>query len=136
MVIATDLLEQYQSLISNPVESEGCISGECVAILLETAWVKLMVIRYQMAPDICTIEIEVSLPYCIVDPTFPSIEARQEEARVFIKSHLSHLKYLLGLQEIGFSLGILSTEGIWSAVLRIDGTPDADLFKTLIPPEV
>ena len=60
MVIATDLLQQYQSLVSSPVRSEGCVSGECVSTLHETSWVKIMVIRYQMAPDICTIEIEVS----------------------------------------------------------------------------
>ena len=115
MVIATDLLQQYQSLISNPVESEGCISGECVAILHETSWVKIMIIRYQMAPEICTIEIEVSLPHCIVDPTYPSIKARQDEARLYIENHLRHLQYLLKLQKVGFSLGIFSTESIWSA---------------------
>lgn len=136
MVLATDLLEQYQNLISNPVESNGCISGECVSTLHETSWVKIMVIRYQMAPDICTIEIEISLPPCIVDPAFPSIKTGQDEARLYIERHLSHLQYLLQLQEAGFSLGILSTEGIWSAVFRIDVTPNEDLFKILIPPEI
>jgi len=134
LVIATDLLHQYESLVSSPVESEGCISGECVATLHETSWVKIMVVRYQMAPEICTIEIEVSLPYCIVDPTFPSIETGQVESQKYIESHLNHLKYLLKLQREGFSLGIISTEGIWSAVLKIEGTPDAKLFEIIIPP--
>ena len=134
MVIATDLLQKYQNLISNPVQSEGCVSGECVTILHETSWTKIMVIRYQITPEICTIEIEVSLPHCIVDPIYPSDDARQEEARDFINEHLNHLNYLLRLQNTGFSLGVFSTESIWSAVLKIEGTPDVALFEAIIPP--
>jgi len=132
--MASDLLQKYHDLVSGPVASDTCISGECVSMLLETPWVKIMVVRYQVAPKICTIEIEVSLPHCIIDPSCPSITVRQEEARNFIDSNLVHLKYLLTLQEAGFSLGILSTEGIWSAVLKIKGDPGLELFNTLLPP--
>ncbi|TFH06324.1 MAG: hypothetical protein E4H14_11040 [Candidatus Thorarchaeota archaeon] len=135
MILASDLLERFHSLISTPVVSDTCISGECVSMLVETAWVKIMVIRYQVAPKICTIEIEVSLPNCIIEPTYPSTAAKQEESRQFINSSLAHLKYLLRLQEVGFSIGILSDEGIWSAVLKIEGEPDEKLFETILPPE-
>ncbi|TFG98602.1 hypothetical protein E4H12_05645 [Candidatus Thorarchaeota archaeon] len=103
-------------------------------MLVETAWVKVLVVRYQVAPKICTIEIEVSLPNCIIEPTFPSNATKKEEARKFINSNLDHLKYLLRLQEAGFALGILSTEGIWSAVLKIKRDPGLELFNTLLPP--
>ena len=134
MLMASDLLQLYHNVISGPVGSDTCISGECVSMLLETPWVKIMVIRYQVAPKICTIEIEVSLPHCIIEPSCPSTSTEQEEARKFINSNLDHQKYLLTLQDAGFSLGILSTEGIWSAVLKIKGDPDLELFKTLLPP--
>lgn len=133
--MASDLLEQFQSLISGPIVSDTCISGECVSILVETAWVKMMVVRYQVAPEICTIEIEVSLPNCIIEPTYPSTATKKEEARKFIGGNIDHLKYLLRLQEVGFSLGILSSEGIWSAVLKIEGGPDVRLFENLLPPD-
>lgn len=133
--MASDLLEQFQSLISGPIVSDTCISGECVSILVETAWVRIMVVRYQVAPEICTIEIEVSLPNCIIEPTYPSTAIKKDEARKFINSNLDHLKYLLRLQEVGFSLGILSNEGIWSAVLKIEGDPNEKLFEILLPPE-
>ena len=135
MLMASDLLQKYHSLISGPVASDTCISGECVSMLLETSWVKIMVIRYQVAPKICTIEIEVSLPHCDIEPSCPSTSAEQEEARKFINTNLDYLKYLLTLQDVGFSLGILSTEGIWSAVLKIKGDPSLDLFNTLQPPK-
>ncbi|MFW9843345.1 MAG: hypothetical protein ACFFEV_02095 [Candidatus Thorarchaeota archaeon] len=134
MLTNSDLLQRYRDTVSGPIVSDTCISGECVSKLLETSWVKLMVVRYQMAPKICTIEIEVSLPNCIIEPTCPSSTDEQEEARKFIDTNLEHLKYLLRLQEIGFSLGVLSTEGIWSAVLKIKDEPDLELFNNLLPP--
>ena len=134
MYQASDLFQRYQNLISNPITSETCISGECVTKLLETLWVKIMVVRYQMAPKICMIEIEVSLPHCNIEPSYPATASEQDEAHNFIDSNLAHLKYLLRLQEAGFSLGILSTEGIWSAILKIKGEPSLDLFNSLIPP--
>jgi len=93
-----------------------------------------LVIRYQVAPEINTIEIEVSLPHCIIEPSCPSIKNEQKEARKFIDTNIEHLNYLLRLQKIGFSLGILSSEGIWSAVLKIKGDPGLELFNTLLPP--
>ncbi|MGY5880705.1 MAG: hypothetical protein RTV31_10665 [Candidatus Thorarchaeota archaeon] len=134
MSTASDLLQRYHDIISGPVVSDACISGECVSSLLETSWVKILVIRYQVAPKICTIEIEVALPNCIIEPTFPSATAEQDEARKFINTNIEHLKYLLRLQKAGFSLGILSTEGIWSAVLRINADPSLELFNSLLPP--
>ena len=134
MYQASDLLQRYHSLVSDPIDSETCVSGECVSILLETPWVKILVVRYQMAPKIYMIEIEVSLPHCNIEPTYPATTADQDEARNFIDSNLAHLKYLLRLQEAGFSLGILSAEGIWSAVLKIKGDPSLELFNTLLPP--
>ena len=131
---ASDLLQRYQNLVSDPISSDSCISGECVTKLLETPWVKIMVVRYQMAPKICMIEIEVSLPYCNIELTYPPSDSGQREARNFIDSNLAHLKYLLQLQEAGFSLGILSAEGIWSAILKIKGDPSLELFNSLLPP--
>ena len=134
MYQASDLLERYQNLVSDPIASDTCVSGECVTKLLETPWVKIMVVRYQMAPKIGMIEIEVSLPHCTIEPTYPAVVAAQEEAHSFIDSNLAHLKYLLRLQEAGFALGILSAEGIWSAILKITGEPSLELFNSLLPP--
>lgn len=134
MYQASDLLQRYHNLISEPIISDTCVSGECVSKLLETPWVKIMVVRYQMAPEICMIEIEVSLPHCNIEPTYPATTKDQDEARNFIDSNLAHLKYLLRLQEAGFSLGILSAEGIWSAILKIKGEPSLELFNSLLPP--
>ena len=135
MLMASELLQRYSDLIAEPVKTATCISGECVSKLLETPWVKIMVIRYQLAPNICTIEIEVSLPLCIIEPTYPSEESTRLKAHNYIDSTIAHLNYLLKLQETGFAVGILSIEGIWSAVLKLKGNPDEKLFEILIPPK-
>ena len=136
MVMASELFQRYSDLISEPVESTTCISGECVSTLLESPWVRIMVVRYQLAPKICTIEIEVSSPYCIIEPTYPSEDSIQKKAHNYIDTTIAHLNYLLRLQEAGFAIGVLSVEGIWSAVLKIDGKPEQKIFEILLPPEI
>lgn len=136
MPIASELLQLYNEIISGPVVSDTCISGECVSMLYETSWIKVMIVRYQVAPDICSIEVEFSFPDCVIEVVFPSLAPTQEQAQKYIGSTVEHLKYLLKLKDAGFSLGILSTEGIWSAVLRIKGNPDVKLFEDLLPPEL
>jgi hypothetical protein len=136
MPIASKLLQRYTEIISGPVVSDACISGECVSMLYETSWVKVMVVRYQVAPNIYSIEVEISFPDCVIEVVFPSPAAAQEQAHEYIESTVDHLKYLLKLKDAGFSLGILSLEGIWSAVLQIKGNPDVKLFEALLPPEL
>ena len=134
-MIADDLLIRYNEILSQPVYRNSCISGECVSNLCETSWIKMMVVRYQVAPNITSIEIEISLPSCTIEIEYPSTEESQEQARDYIQKTLDHMNYLLKLQEIGFSLGIISTEGIWSAVLKVRGPPDINLFEKILPPE-
>lgn len=134
MSIASKLLQRYNEIISGPIVSDTCISGECVSKLYETSWVKVMVVRYQVAPDICSIEVEISFPDCVIEVVFPSSAPAQEQAQKYIESTVDHMKYLIKLKDAGFSLGILSSEGIWSAVLQIKGTPDVELFESLLPP--
>jgi len=134
MLIASELLQRYNEIVSESVVSDICISGECVSMLYETSWVKVMVVRYQVAPDICSIEVEISFPDCVIEVVFPSPAPAQEQAQKYIGNTVDHMEYLLKLKDAGFSLGILSLEGIWSAVLQIKGTPDVELFESLLPP--
>lgn len=136
MLIASELLQRYNEIVSGSVVSDICISGECVSMLYETSWVKILIVRYQVAPNICSIEVEISFPNCVIEVVYPSPAAAQEQAQEYIGSTVDHLKYLLKLKDAGFSLGILSLEGIWSAVLQIKGNPDVKLFETLLPPEL
>jgi hypothetical protein len=109
-------------------------NDESVSILYGTDWVKIMVVRDPESPEICFIEVEISLPPCTIDPSTCTEALHDGTARKFIEDTISHLEYLLRLEEAGLVIGILSAEGIWSASLTAQENPDVKMFEVLIPP--
>jgi len=131
MLTPTKLLQQYRRAMKKPIKSDA---DESVSILYSTDWVKIMVVRDQQSPEICFIEVEISLPPCTIDPSVDTESLHNGTARRFIEGTISHLGYLLRLEEAGFVIGIVSAEGIWSASLAVQEHPDERLFEALIPP--
>ncbi len=117
--------------MAEPVKNSN---DESVSVLYSTEWVKIMIVRDQQSPEICFIEVEISLPPCTIDPSTCTEALHNSTAREFIEDTISHLKYLLRLEEAGLLIGILSAEGIWSASLAVREHPDERLFEALIPP--
>jgi len=134
LLTSKELLQKYHETLSSPIDASDCSSGECVSMIFCSDWVKMMIIRSQEQSTDCSIEIEVSLPTCIIEPYLLSSNVNQSEARIFIDTTITHLEYLLRLQKIGFKLGIISTEGIWTAVLGMNKSVDEELFEALLPP--
>jgi len=93
-----------------------------------------MIVRDAQSPDACSIEVEISLPPCFIEPPTNGVNTPNGVARKFIGDTISHLEYLLRLEKAGLILGIMSAEGIWSAFLEVQDCPDEDLFEVLIPP--
>ena len=110
------------------------ISFNFLSILFNSEWVTILVTRSPEMDGFCFIEVEVSFPVCAIEPTPSSSSAKQKEARVFTCALIAHLNYLLRLQDYGFTLGIISTEGIWSAVIEIEKALEVPFFETIIPP--
>ncbi len=131
MLTPTKLLHQYQRAMAEPVKNGN---DESVSILYSTDWVKIMVVRDRESPETCFIEVEISLPPCTIDPSTDVESLHNGTARKFIEDTISHLRYLLRLEEAGLLIGILSAEGIWSASLAVREHPDERLFEALIPP--
>ena len=130
------LLQKYHEILSTPIDDTMCLSGECVSMLYCSDWVKMMVVRSEDATIGHSIEVEVSFPACVIELNSHSSNSKQNEAQQFIDHTIIHLKYLLGLQSLGFTIGIISMEGIWSAILEIREQPDDSLFKKISPPIV
>ena len=131
MLTPTRLLHLYRRAMAEPIKSGA---DESVSVLHSTDWVKIMVVRDQESPEICIIEVEISLPPCTIDPSTCTEALHNGTARKFIEDTISHLEYLLRLEEAGLVIGILSVEGIWSASLMAQENPDERLFEVLIPP--
>jgi hypothetical protein len=131
MPVSANLLRKYQQIIAEPLRND---LDETVSLLCSTDWVRILIVRDSQGADVCSIEVEVSMPPCIIDPSSAESNQQQAPATRVIKQTISHLEYLLKLKDSGFLLGILSTECIWSASLEVHDCPDAGLFKVLIPP--
>jgi hypothetical protein len=131
MITSTELLRQYQRILAEPIKDD---SEESVSLLFHTDWVKIMIIRDPQSPRASSIEVEISLPPCIIELSLNDVDTHPETARKFVKDTISHLEYLLRLEEAGLALGILSAEGIWSASMEVLDCPDEIIFKSLIPP--
>jgi hypothetical protein len=131
MITSTELLQQYQRVVAEPIKDD---SEEHFALLHRTDWVKIMIVRNAQSLERCFIEVEISLPPCIIEPFRNDPDSHQDAAREFIENIISHLEYLLRLEEAGLALGILSAEGIWSASLEVMDCPDEKFFQALMPP--
>jgi hypothetical protein len=131
MITSTDLVQEYQRIVTEPIKGDV---EESVALLHRTDWVKIMIVRNLQTPEICSIEVELSLPPCIIEPSINDTDAHDIIAHKFIEDTISHLEYLLKLGDAGLTLGILSEEGIWCASLEVQTCPDESFFETLMPP--
>jgi hypothetical protein len=131
MPLISNLQHRYQQIMEEPLKDDIV---ESVSLLFCNDWVRIMIIRNSQLPDVCSIEVELSMPSCVIDPSPAESESQQELAVSFIEQMISHLEYLLMLEESGFLLGILSTECVWSASMDIQECPGRSFFEMLVPP--
>lgn len=102
-------------------------SEESVSVLSQNDWVRILTVCDSDTSEKWRIEVEVSLP-SQEDPQ------SRKDVKNFLQNLIRHLEYLLRLDEEGFTLGVMSRDGLWTAFLDIEGLPQDNLFKALIPP--
>ena len=131
----TELIKRFREIIAGPLND----ADEVVQLLCETKWVRILVVRSTDTPQESSIEVEVALPECVIEP-LPIADSKKQsgdsEARSFVERTIDHLRYLLKLEKAGLTLGVVSKEGIWSASTIVRGSPLASLFQALLPPPV
>jgi hypothetical protein len=131
MHLISSLQQRYQQIVEAPLK-DGVV--ESVSLLFCNDWVRIMIIRDSQLADVCSMEVELSMPSCVIDPSPTESKSQQELAVRFIGQMISHLEYLLKLKESGFLLCILSTDCVWSASMDIQECPGRSFFEMLIPP--
>lgn len=136
MLSPSEMNQRYQEIVHAPISSVDSECGESISNLCNTDWIQILVVRNLDSPNICNIEIEISMPTCVVEPSLTLPQPLREKARTHIENTINHLKYLLNLESVGMTLGVLSAEGIWSAVLEMKDSPDDTLFEKISPPVV
>ena len=122
MVSLLELKSRWQEALTSGLESED---EECMSILCENDWVRILAIVDPEAPR--RIEVEVSLP-SQQDPQ------SGEDVSKFVQDLIKHLEYLLRLYKEGMTLSVMTRDGLWTAFLDMEKVPQDSLFNALIPP--
>jgi len=105
---------------------------ECISILYENDWVRILGVRNTDHSEEKRIEVEVSLPLGSISA--PPDDITGLEVRSFVQNLIKHLEYLLSLADSGFTLGIMTREGIYTAYLEFENSPSDTMFDVLLPP--
>lgn len=104
-------------------------SEESVSVLFQNDWVRILTVRDSDTLNRWRIEVEVSLPSQVDSES-------GKDVKNFIKNLIKHLEYLLCLDDVGLTLGVMFRDGLWTAYLDIDDLPEDDLFEALVPPSL
>ncbi|MFW9832400.1 MAG: hypothetical protein ACFFEK_00230 [Candidatus Thorarchaeota archaeon] len=126
MTTFSELKSKCERALASPILDE---SEESITVLCQNDWVRILTVYDSESTGKWRIEVEVSLP----SKRNPQSE---EDVRSFVQNLIQHLEYLLHLNSGGFSLSVMSRDGLWTAFRDIDDLPQDSLFKTLVPPIV
>jgi hypothetical protein len=126
MTTYSDLKSKCERALTGPIPDDD---EECISILCQNDWVRILTVYDSEPLDKWRIEVEVSLPSQRNPQT-------GEDVRGFVQNLIRHLEYLLNLDSEGLTLGVISRDGLWTAYIDIDTLPQDHLFKALIPPIV
>jgi hypothetical protein len=126
MTTFSELKSKCVYAISGPTPAD---TEESITVLWQNDWVRILTVYDSESTDNWRIEVEVSLP-SHSDPQ------SRKDVRNFVQNLISHLEYLLRLDNGGFTLSVMSRDGLWTAYKVIDDIPPDHLFKVLIPPTV
>ena len=124
MTTVSELKSKCEKAMIRAIPDE---SEESVSVLSQNDWVRILTVCDSDTSEKWRIEVEVSLP-SQKDPH------SRKDVKNFLQNLIRHLEYLLRLDEEGFTLGVMSRDGLWTAFLAIEGLPQDNLFKALIPP--
>ncbi len=129
MTSRLELKSRWKQLVNRTLKSED---EECISILYENDWVRILGVRNTDHSEEKRIEVEVSLPLGSISA--PPDDITGLEVRSFVQNLIKHLEYLLSLADSGFTLGIMTREGIYTAYLEFENSPSDTMFDVLLPP--
>ena len=113
--------------------------GESIALLHQTGWVRMLVIRRLVDTIRVSIVVELALPRY----AYSRVAESQEQAKqglmradtcALLEGMLVHLQYLRNLHESGFALEMIEHGCLWTASRDFTEMPSEDMFKLLLPP--
>ena len=137
MNMAEDLREKYTQLISEPLGYNGSTPDDLhISTLLQTDCVRILVLRDTLRNDELSIEVEGYLPDFSKNAgseSETSIKGYKDSKQLALRL-IDQLKYLIGLDDLGFDLSFEGPDYLWTANYCPVGIPTSDFFEKLLPP--
>ncbi|TFG33681.1 hypothetical protein EU527_07280 [Candidatus Thorarchaeota archaeon] len=131
------LLERFQEIIKQ--DSTTCAehgTTEVSIILHKTDWVRIFVDRDAADSTAITIDVEVCVPS--IEPSRVSSPENNtkiiHEMRPLLETFIEHIKYILKLEDSGFSVDFIENGCLLSATKIFENEPDPEIFRLLCPP--
>lgn len=125
-----DISSRLQELVESPLQlSEAGVSGYEESVLCRTEWVEILLLRSVEEPEILRIEVEVLVPVAAQ----PGAHLVPQD--IMRLNMVAHMKYLMKLLDIGFSLQVVGEECLWVATGQFTGIPNPEVVHALAPPQ-
>jgi hypothetical protein len=131
---ASEIKQDFERLTSNTPKSFN-EDGEAIAILFESCWLRILVVRKSEDVQQVAIEVEVSIPKCDNENLPSKIDDISLDETAILTDMITHLQYLLRLSTIGFELHLIGNDCLWTASKTLTEKPDTELFSLLLPPK-
>lgn len=103
-------------------------SDEVATLIHRTPWVRILLEHDAHETDSFFIEVELSFP--------EGTGFKESDSSALIDKLSEHLQYLQKLRDEGFELSVIGTGCIYCASKELQETPDDNIFRALIPPEI
>lgn len=128
----TEIKKCYEHFKTSPFDELTVNEdGESIESLCETDWARILLIRTNDDPGSINVEVEISLPKSI---TGHCSKPTTQVARDSLKSMITHLEYLLKLEDFGFELDLVGEDCLWTASKMSTEVISEEMLKALIPP--
>jgi hypothetical protein len=128
----SDMMECYEHFKTSPFnELTLNEDGESIESLCETDWARILLIRTTDEPSSISVEVEISLPKCVTGHGSKSSIIKPRDS---LKNMITHLEYLLKLEDFGFELDLIGEDCLWTASWKSTNMLDEKAFCALIPP--
>jgi hypothetical protein len=124
-------MEKYLQILQE--YTSGSKKPDNASVLYKTKWIRILVVPTSDTDDSATIEVEMSPP----TPPSSSISSTYEEplpSRNLLTLMIEHLKYLLSLDEAGYSIDFAGNGCLLVAFQRFNNIPSVETFRLLLPP--
>ncbi len=130
------LLDKFEQILTrHPADYAEPGNPEVAFLLYSTDWVRIFIVC-QIDSLSKSIDVEVSIPSSNSsgNSLYDLIETTPIQTKYVLENLVKHIRYILTLESLGFSVDFIENGCLLLASLNFDEIPDIRIFELLLPP--